>query len=224
MVKVVKKWIKKFLIKNKARNMIVQLGKNVELDYHNTYEGHNAIYNRTFFKGELGYGSYIGSECHINATIGRYCSIAGSVHTVNGKHPSKEFVSTHPAFFSTQKQAGFSYVNNEKYSENCYADLNHKRDVIIGNDVWVGFGCTIIAGVTIGDGAILAAGAVITKNVPAYSVVGGVPAKVIKYRFTPAEIEFLLSFRWWDKSPEWIQRNVNNFENINDFKKLNKII
>ena len=69
----------------------------------------------------------------------------------------------------------------------------------IGNDVWIGLNATILDGVTIGDGAIVAAGAVVTKDVPPYAVVAGVPAKIIKYRFTESQIDFLLKFRWWEK-------------------------
>jgi len=95
------------------------------------------------------------------------------------------------------------------------------RDVysspIIGNDVWIGANAIILQGVTIGDGAIVAAGAVVTKDVPPYAIVGGVPAKVIKYRFPDSTIVKLLEIKWWDKPEEWILENVEKFSNVDDF-------
>ena len=87
----------------------------------------------------------------------------------------------------------------------------------IGNDVWIGLNATILDGVTIGDGAIVAAGAVVTKDVPPYAVVAGVPAKIIKYRFTESQIDFLLKFRWWEKDRKWIQQNYKRFQDIESF-------
>ena len=87
----------------------------------------------------------------------------------------------------------------------------------IGNDVWIGNNVIIKYGVKIGDGAILGAGAVVTKDVEPYSIVGGVPAKVIKYRFSPDEIKFLLAFKWWDKDLNWLKENKHKFQNIGEF-------
>ena len=80
--------------------------------------------------------------------------------------------------------------------------------------MWLGYGTKILEGVTVGDGAVVAAGAVVTKDVPPYAIVGGVPAKVIKYRFSEEDIEYLLKLRWWDKAEEWIKVHAEYFENI----------
>ncbi|MBU9735538.1 CatB-related O-acetyltransferase [Lachnospiraceae bacterium ASD5720] len=86
--------------------------------------------------------------------------------------------------------------------------------VIIGNDVWIGDGAQIIGGHKIGDGAIVAAGAVVTKDVLPYSIVGGVPAKIIRFRFEKDDINYLMQLKWWDKDREWIEKHAAYFENI----------
>ena len=80
--------------------------------------------------------------------------------------------------------------------------------------MWIGYNVTILGGVSIGDGAIVAAGAVVTKDVEPYTIVGGVPAKPLKKRFTDEQIEFLLGFKWWEKDREWIKENKDYFLNI----------
>ncbi|MFD1328719.1 CatB-related O-acetyltransferase [Mycoplana ramosa] len=87
-----------------------------------------------------------------------------------------------------------------------------KGPVCIGHNVWIGDGATVLTGVDVGHGAVIAAGAVVTKNVPPYSIVAGVPAKIIGYRFSPATIESMLRIRWWDWSFEKMQRNIAIFE------------
>lgn len=85
---------------------------------------------------------------------------------------------------------------------------NNKGDIIIGNDVWIGYEAVILAGVTIGDGAIIGTRAVVTKDVPPYSIVGGVPAKSIRKRFDDETIVELLRLKWWDWSEEKIAQNI----------------
>lgn len=103
-----------------------------------------------------------------------------------------------------------TYSDDEKYTE-------FKRQIEIGNDVWIGDSVLILDGVKIGDGAVLAAGAVVTADVPPYAIVGGVPAKVIRYRFNEDEIEHLIKLKWWDKSEQWIKENAHLFSNVKKF-------
>ncbi len=171
------------------------------------FESYNSIgRNTTFIFSSIGIGSYIGSDCFFSRTIvGKYCSLGNEIKIVLGKHPSSDWISTHPSFFSTSNQAGFTFVSEQVYCELPICK-NSDKYLIIGNDVWIGSRATLLGGITIGDGAIIAAGAVVVNNVPPYAIVGGVPAKIIKYRFTQPFINQLLDFQWWNKPFEWVQQ------------------
>ena len=200
----------------KFRNKVI-LKRGCNVATNSFFEGMNKVEDSAVFCGYMGYGSYIGGNSVINAKIGRYSSIAYNVRTVSGNHPSSIFVSTHPAFFSVAKQAGFTYVSENFFEETVYAEGKYKT--VIGNDVWIGANVLIMSGVHIGDGAIVAAGAVVTKDVEPYTVVGGVPAKTIRKRFNDEQIDFLIRFRWWDKDKNWIADNHGMFQNIELFMK-----
>ena len=96
---------------------------------------------------------------------------------------------------------------------------DNKGDIVIGNDVWIGYEAVILAGVMIGDGAVIGARAVVTKDVPPYTVVGGVPAKEIKKRFSQQTIEELLRLKWWDWDEDRIARNISAIQS-GDLKNL----
>ncbi|QSW21429.1 CatB-related O-acetyltransferase [Clostridium gasigenes] len=181
------------------------------------FEGSNRIGGNTKFFGYIGYGSYIGENCRISAKIGKFTSIASDVKTLSGKHPSSIFVSTSPAFYSLQKTNGLTFTSKQRFEEYKKADKDY--DVIIGNDVWIGLGVSILGGVTIGDGAIIAANATVTRDVQPYTIVGGLPAKKIGQRFTEDKIEYLLKVEWWNKPIEWIKEKADSFENIDEFIK-----
>jgi acetyltransferase-like isoleucine patch superfamily enzyme len=158
----------------------------------------------------IGSYSYIANESAIGrTTIGKYCSIGSCINVSSGCHPTRDFVSTHPIFFSTQRQCGISYADKEYFNE--YSPVK------IGNDVWIGTKVFVLDGVTIGDGAIIGAGAIVTKDVSPYAIVGGVPAKLIRFRFDEEEIDFLLRFKWWDRDPDWVKENYKDFHNIKSF-------
>ena len=203
-----------FRIKNRNNNIKIPFSSNIGKS--TVFEGNNTLGRNVVFVGKLGYGSYICDHSEISATIGRYCSIGHYVRTINGNHPITMWVSTHPAFYSTRCQSGFSYVKEDYFDELTYADHERKTAVVIGNDVWIGDNALIMAGVTIGDGAIIAAGAVVTKNVEAYSIVGGVPAKLIRLRFDKDSVDKLLKLKWWENGEEWLRTNVDKFRNVKD--------
>lgn len=85
--------------------------------------------------------------------------------------------------------------------------------------MWIGADAVILDGVKVGDGAVIAAGAVVTKDVPPYAVAGGVPAKIIKYRFTQENIDFLMDIKWWEKGEPWIKAHADYFESVAELKK-----
>jgi acetyltransferase-like isoleucine patch superfamily enzyme len=165
---------------------------------------------------KLGDFSYIGAESIVfNATIGRFCSIAEQVHINLGKHPIREFVSTHPAFYSPMRNDGISFVNEHFYP-------SEYLPITIGNDVWIGFRAIIMGGVTIGDGAVVAASAIVTKNVPDYAIVAGIPARIVGYRFDEATIAAIKQSKWWEKDEQWLREHAEDMRDIGKYLDLIK--
>ncbi|MBR5683116.1 MAG: CatB-related O-acetyltransferase [Ruminococcus sp.] len=179
------------------------------------------IGRKTWIKGKIGSYTYIGENCEIDANIGSFCSISRNVRTIGAVHP-KSFLSTAPVFYSTQKQCGASFAAKDVYDEGLYIKEDGMRSVVkIGNDVWIGENVMLKGGIRIGDGAIIAMGAVVTKDVAPYTIVGGVPAKVISKRFDDSIIEKLVSLKWWEKDAEWLRQNAEHFQReITDVKDL----
>ncbi len=132
--------------------------------------------------------------------IGKFCQIASDVTFImNGANHLTDAVSTYPfAIFGH----GWEHAMEGK-------TYPSRGNTIIGNDVWIGYGATIMAGVTIGDGAIIATKSVVTRDVPPYTIVGGNPAREIRKRFSPEEIERLLALQWWHWPAEKITEQLS---------------
>lgn len=145
------------------------------------------------------------------AAMGAFCSLGGNVTITAGNHPM-DSVTTHPIFF--MKEFGLTDLSIP------VAELAPKNEpVTIGHDVWIGRNVIILTGVNIGTGAVVAAGAVVTKDVPPYAVVGGVPAKIIKYRFDEKTIRRLLASEWWLWPDEKIKKHLPRFFSAEGFLK-----
>lgn len=211
----------KYIKKKKLRiSKNVIMGKGVSYSFSTKFEGKNKIGENTCINNsKVGFATYIGQEClFVNTIIGKYSCIANNVKIIIGKHPTSKFVSIHPAFFSISKQAGFTYVDKQKFEEIEYIDKEKNISVIIGNDVWIGENVTILGGVEIGDGAIIGANTLVTKNIEPYSINVGMPSKLINYRFSEEDRKFLKNLKWWNKPEEWIIKNKNKFEDIKKIK------
>jgi acetyltransferase-like isoleucine patch superfamily enzyme len=132
-------------------------------------------------------------------TIGRYCSIADRVEILLGGDHRLDWASTYP--FAAMR----GHFPEAEAPEDYHAS---RGDVVIGHDVWLGSGCMILSGVNVGPGAVVAARAVVTRDVPAYAVVAGNPAKVVRHRFPPEVVEALVTAAWWDRPPAEVSRLV----------------
>ncbi len=144
----------------------------------------------------------------VYADVGKFCSIAANVSIGLGRHPL-DYVSTHPAFYAVSQPLARTFSDADYY-------MPFKRTTI-GHDVWIGERALIIAGVNIGTGAVIAAGAVVTKDVPPYAIVGGVPARIIKYRFADTIIHSLLYSRWWDNDDAYFTKHTARFRDVPSF-------
>lgn len=216
-----KHFVKIILQKIKWRHKL-SFAYDCTISMNSQFEGMNKIYSKSSFDGYMGKGSYIAYNSHIFGKIGRFTSIAQNCSIIQGVHPyTYPYVSTSPMFISKMKQNGHSYVETTKIKEKRYAEENYP--IVIGSDCWIGAKVSIIAGVTINDGAVVLAGAIVTKDVPPYAIVGGIPAKILKYRYSEEDIKFLTKLQWWNKPESWIKDNANIFTDFKTFRHTHKL-
>jgi len=214
LLKNVAKWLK-FRSIGAARG--IRIGSGCQIGFRSELEGGNSIQDGTAFSGRLGFGSYLGRDCRIVASVGRYCSISSEVITIGGRHPVGEFVSTHPAFYSLAKQSGFTYVQTQLFEEHAWAEPRHEFSVVIGSDVLVSQGVRLLEGVRVGDGAILGAGCLVRSDVEPYAIYAGVPARKVGQRFDDETIRQLLEIRWWDRDQAWVRAHASLFADVPGF-------
>ena len=158
-------------------------------------------------ESSVGAYTYIGRRtCLVSARVGKFCSIASDCQIGMGTH-TIDCLSTSPIFSEKDNGLRRSWVE--------HAGTNPYKPVVVGNDVWVGLHVMIMGGVTVGNGAVIAAGAVVTKDVPPYAVVGGVPARVIRYRFAPDVQQAIEEMRWWDLPEHVLRRHLPIFQKVN---------
>jgi len=179
-----------------------------------TLEHFNILFeNAQLINSSLGSHTYIQKRSTVvNASVGKFCSVASDVSIGPGNHKLDD-VSTHPVFYLQNTPLVKKYCADDRFAES-------SKRTTIGHDVWIGEKAIVLDGVSIGTGAVIASGAVVSKDVAPYTIVGGVPAKPIRMRFTDEEIEFLLKSEWWNRDESWLQEHHKSFNNIEDFKKL----
>ncbi len=213
-------WLKRFVLtllelyRNKEKK--IKIG-NLVVTNNVKFSNYNYIYDQCLIhNSNFGNFTYVASGTQmINTKVGAFCSIGPECRIGLGKHPTKGFISTHPIFFSTLKQCGISFS-----TENYFDEFD---SIEIGHDVWIGSRASVVDGVKIGNGVIVAAGAVVTKDIPDYAVVGGIPARIISYRFNEEQKEFINSSRWWNYEEDFLRqhyRKMHNFESFFEMVKL----
>lgn len=203
------RWLKT-KIKYQSKYKKLRVGYMSQL-YHVVFGKYNWVAkNVTIINSSIDDFSYVSEGSVICETkMGKFCSIGPNVRIAPGKHPTHTFVSTHPSIYSNPEYCLKNFQTKDYH--------NPKRNVIIGNDVWICANAVIADGVNVGDGAIIAANAVVTSNVEPYNIVGGIPATFIRKRFKEEQIETLIKSKWWDKDINWLEKNSNIFLNIENF-------
>jgi len=160
-------------------------------------------------KCKIGRYTYIGNDCDFARTeIGAFTSIGPQVICGMGSHPL-DFISTYPGFYK-KEASGSEWLGN-------LIEFKDQKETIIGSDVWIGVRAIIVAGINIGHGSVIAAGSVVTKDVPPYAIVAGVPARVVRYRFSQDEINLFLKSKWWDFPIESIKNSAKYCHEPNEF-------
>jgi acetyltransferase-like isoleucine patch superfamily enzyme len=147
--------------------------------------------------------------------IGAFCSIASNVQIFLGGNHRADWITTFPFGHIFQSDLGGKNIQGHPAT---------KGGVSIGNDVWIGQGVTVMSGISIGDGAIIAANSTVVKMVPPYSIVGGNPARHLKFRFSDEIISLLLEFKWWELSIEEIKKLAIDLSEPPDTSKLRELI
>lgn len=180
------------------------IGGDIRYGSHVVLCDHAAVYGVT-----IGSHAYVGTNSHLQyATIGSFVSIGPDVRIGLGKHPV-DLVSTYPSFYASHASAAVRMARKVSMPE-------YER-IVIGSDVWIGSRAMVVDGVTVGHGSVIAAGAVVTKDVLPYSIVGGVPARHIRYRFSPEVIADLLGIAWWNWPQDLILERAEDFADVRYF-------
>ncbi len=163
----------------------------------------------------LGDYSYVSDNCHLMFTrVGKFCSIANNVRLNPSNHPTWRATQHH----FTYRSAKYGFGRDD----DAFFEWRRTHAVKLEHDVWVGHGGIVLPGITVGSGAVVAAGAVVTRNVAPYAIVAGVPARPVKERFPAFVRERLLELAWWDWSHERLGKSLDDFRSLNVYAFLEK--
>lgn len=182
-------------------------------------ESNQVINSIEIGKFTYGYLKHCSYDRGVLKKIGAFCSINETAIIGVINHPI-DLITTHPILYVEESIIGREVrgpIINGNVNPIDVLSIDKNKPIIIGNDVWIGANAVILPGVNIGNGAVIGAGAVVTKNVPDYAVVVGVPAKVLKYRFNHQQIEILNKVRWWDWPNDKIEANMDLLMNPTKF-------
>lgn len=174
---------------------------------------HVQINRRNIIEGvSVGRFSYTGANTVLKtAEIGNFCSLSWNISATGNRHDYRK-LTAHPV----AQLSSFGIAEEDEPHEN--------RKIVIGNDVWIGANACIMPGVKIGDGSVIGAGAIVTKDVPPFAVVAGNPARILKYRFSDAQITDLMDIKWWDWSEEKLRENIELFKIQIDNEIIRKLL
>lgn len=201
------------LLKTKLKSVFLQsLSFSSRIEYSNVSKKAKVWGHCKLFYSTIGDFSYVGRNTRIvHADIGKFCSIAGGVIVGMGTHTIDK-ISTSPIFTEKDNSTKHSWVDT--------SIVNPYKRVKVGNDVWIGERAIVMGGVTIEDGAVIGAGAIVTKNVPPYAVVAGVPAKLLYYRFPQDQIKLLLRHPWWEIPEQELKEHIQIFQTSKNVEKM----
>ena len=209
--------MKKQIIYERAKTINCELGNNIVVGedsfLRNCKIGDNVQINRRNILEDvvLGNGTYTGSNTVLkHVRTGKFCSLSWNISATGNIH-SYNRLTSHP--MAELKSFGFVERNN---------DLIYKP-INIGNDVWIGSNVCIMPGVTISDGVVVGAGGVVTKDIPAYAIAVGNPARIIKYRFKDSLIKLLLELKWWDWPEVVLREHIEIFQTDLDYDLIKRL-
>ncbi|MDT2521737.1 CatB-related O-acetyltransferase [Enterococcus raffinosus] len=175
----------------KLGRAFIEVSENAVIEPYSLFGGGNKFYT-------MGSFSYTRSSLPVNTIVGRYCSIAPNVTRIEAGHPLDRFTTSNITYVKNNIALNqFSKEQNKIFSVERINKVDN-LPIVIGNDVWIGQDVRFSSkGITVGDGAVVAAGSIVTKDVPPYAVVAGIPARIIKFRFESHIIQKLLNLKWW---------------------------